>query len=1042
MQKRSTTFGRALRVLAAAASGALVAGVGAAPAFAATTVTPASGGTAFTAANAGPSATYTNLGAIVVDEANAGEISLGRFSVMAPAGFEFRTSSTVTVNLTGPSTSNRPSISASASCSGASRSGINVTPGTTALTFYVCDTSNSGSVVTIGLNSGSSGRLGARPTASTPVASGNMYLDGASGAVTVSGVTRGVGGTNFGTLTQNPGSASQLTMTLPATSTAGASQSATVTARDQYGNVATGYRGAVAFSSTDAAATKPADYTFTAADNGVHTFTGVVFKTAGARNLAATDKATSSITGTASTSVVAASAASLALTGIATPTTAGSAASATVTVQDAYGNLATGFTGTVSFTSTDAAATLPANYTFTGADAGTHVFTGGVTLRTAGNQGVTATSGALSSTQSPIAVQPGALASLVLSPSTSTMDAGASRSFTAQGRDASGNNLGDMTSGTTFSISPNGSCTANSCTATVAGAHTVTATRPGATGTAALQVNPAAPVVTVGLGQPSIVADGAATTTVTVHVADQYGNARTNDTVTLSTDGGAQLGAVQNNGDGTYTATLTASTVAGTQTITATNGSVTGSALLTQVAGPVAALTFTLSAPSVVADGMSTVDATVTATDAHGNPTAGQALVLSTNGDVAISAVTDRGFGIYTATVTASTTPGTEVLTAAIGSVSTTASLTERAPLTVSAVSPATRGQGANGGAFGQSVTIAGTGFTPGALTSFGAGVTVKFTTVVDASTLIAHVVVAGNADPGARDVTVSLTDGRSIACAACFTVVPGPQVTDVSPNQIGPGAQRTITVTGANFAPGVKVTVPASGVAVTSVTVLDAGHLSVGLSTAGAAAPGPRDLVITNPADAGSTTCTGCFSVSAGPVVGEVSPAVLGGGALTTVTVTGANFSEGARVSFAGTGVAVVSQNRVDENTIVATLSVAGAAAAGDRTVTVINADGGKGYSTTAFAVSAAPTVTGITPSVVNRGGSAQVTITGTNFVPGATVSLSTGVTLTDVQVVDANTITATVSVAATTGTGTRTVLVTNPDFGKGTCGGCFRVA
>src|SRR6185295_7537049 len=174
---------------------------------------------------------------------------------------------------------------------------------------------------------------------STPVASGNMYLDGASGAVTVSGVTRGVGGTNFGTLIQNPGIASQLTMTLPATSTAGASQSATVTARDQYGNVATGYRGAVAFSSTDAAATKPADYTFTAADNGVHTFTGVVFKTAGARNLAATDKATSSITGTASTSVVAASAASLALTGIATPTTAGSAASATVTVRDAYGNL-------------------------------------------------------------------------------------------------------------------------------------------------------------------------------------------------------------------------------------------------------------------------------------------------------------------------------------------------------------------------------------------------------------------------------------------------------------------------------------------------------------------------------------------------------------------------------------------------------------------------------------------------------------------------------------------------------------------------------
>jgi hypothetical protein len=150
--------------------------------------------------------------------------------------------------------------------------------------------------------------------------------------------------------------------------------------------------------------------------------------------------------------------------------------------------------------------------------------------------------------------------------------------------------------------------------------------------------------------------------------------------------------------------------------------------VLTQVAGPVAALTFTLSTPSVVANGVSTVDATVTATDAYGNPKAGQALILSTNGDVAISAVTDRGFGVYTATVTASNTAGTEVLTATIGSVSTTASLVELTPLSVSSISPATRGQGANGGAFGQSITITGTGFTPGALTSFGAGVTVKFT--------------------------------------------------------------------------------------------------------------------------------------------------------------------------------------------------------------------------------------------------------------------------------------------------------------------------
>ena len=51
--------------------------------------------------------------------------------------------------------------------------------------------------------------------------------------------------------------------------------------------------------------------------------------------------------------------------------------------------MATGYTGTVHFTSSDAQAGLPANYTFTGGDAGTHVFS--VTLKTAGTQSITAT---------------------------------------------------------------------------------------------------------------------------------------------------------------------------------------------------------------------------------------------------------------------------------------------------------------------------------------------------------------------------------------------------------------------------------------------------------------------------------------------------------------------------------------------------------------------------------------------------------------------------------------------------------------------------
>ena len=72
--------------------------------------------------------------------------------------------------------------------------------------------------------------------------------------------------------------------------------------------------------------------------------------------------------------VNAAGASTYTVSGFPNPTTAGAAHSVTVTAYDPYGNVATGYTGTVHFTSTDAQAVLPANYTFTVGDAGSHTF--------------------------------------------------------------------------------------------------------------------------------------------------------------------------------------------------------------------------------------------------------------------------------------------------------------------------------------------------------------------------------------------------------------------------------------------------------------------------------------------------------------------------------------------------------------------------------------------------------------------------------------------------------------------------------------------
>ncbi len=77
-----------------------------------------------------------------------------------------------------------------------------------------------------------------------------------------------------------------------------------ITARDALGNVATGYVGTVRFTSTDTKATLPTNYTFTAADQGVATFSdGLVLVTAGTQEVVATDVADSKIQGKRSTTV-------------------------------------------------------------------------------------------------------------------------------------------------------------------------------------------------------------------------------------------------------------------------------------------------------------------------------------------------------------------------------------------------------------------------------------------------------------------------------------------------------------------------------------------------------------------------------------------------------------------------------------------------------------------------------------------------------------------------------------------------------------------
>jgi hypothetical protein len=193
----------------------------------------------------------------------------------------------------------------------------------------------------------------------------------------------------------------------PSPTTAGQAHAVTVTALDSDGGVMTGYTGTVHFTSSDPQAVLPTDYTFTAADNGTRTFT-VTLKTAGTQSISVTDTGPTAFNGRqGGIAVNPAVVSTLQISGFPSPVSVGDSGYFSVTAHDAYGNLATNYTGTVQFTSSDGLATLPADFTFTAYNYGTAYFT--ATLRTVGTQSLTVTdtaSPSVNGTQAGIRVVP------------------------------------------------------------------------------------------------------------------------------------------------------------------------------------------------------------------------------------------------------------------------------------------------------------------------------------------------------------------------------------------------------------------------------------------------------------------------------------------------------------------------------------------------------------------------------------------------------------------------------------------------------------
>jgi IPT/TIG domain len=554
---------------------------------------------------------------------------------------------------------------------------------------------------------------------------------------------------------------------------------------------------------------------------------------------------------------------------------------------------------------------------------------------------------------------------------------------------------------TVTSVSPNTGTTAGGTPVTITGTNFVSGATVTFGGTAATSI-----VVASSTSITAVTpAHSAGAVTVTATVNGVGGNLASGFTyitpptvTTVSPNSGAAAGGTPVTITGTNFvsgATVTFGGTAATSVVVVSGTSIT--AVTPAHATGLVTVTVTVSGVSgSLNNGYTYLGPTVTSVSPNTGTTAGGTPVTITGTNFVSGATVTFGSGSATSVVVVSATSITCVTpSGSAGAVTVTVTesgvggslangFTYVATPTVTMVSP---GTGTTAG--GTPVTITGTNFVSAATVAFASGSATSV--VVASSTSITAVTPSGTA--GAVTVTVTVS-GISGDLPNGFAYVATPTVTGVSPNTGTTAGSTPVTITGTNFVSGATVKFGANSA--TSVVVVSSTSITCD-TPAGSA--GAVNVSVTVSGLTG--TLTNGYTYVATPTVTGVSPGTGTTAGGTPVTITGTNFVSGATVTFAsGSATSVV----VVSGTSITAVTPSGSAGAVTVTVTV---SGISGDLASAFTYVATPTVTMVSPGTGTTAGGTPVTITGTNFVSGATVHFASG-SATSVVVVSGTSITA----------------------------------
>ena len=258
---------------------------------------------------------------------------------------------------------------------------------------------------------------------------------------------------------------------------------------------------------------------------------------------------------------------------------------------------------------------------------------------------------------------------------------------------------------------------------------------------------------------------------------------------------------------------------------------------------------------------------------------------------------------------------------------------------------------------------------------------------------------------PSAGMYQLNLTSSTDTATAqtAPYTIggsgPAAPTVSAINPSFGATGGGTTVTVTGTNFIVGATVKF---GAATASNIVVVSGTSLTATSPPGA---GAVDVTVTTAGGTSATSAADRFTYGP-PTVTAVSPSSGPTAGGTTVTISGTNFAPNTTSVKFGTAAA--------SNVVVtsaSSLTVTSPAGSGTVDVKVTTPAGTSAVSAAdqyAYTAVSAPTVTSISPSSGPSAGGTRVTITGTNFIAGASVKFGSAAA-TNVAVVNSTQITAT---------------------------------